>query len=166
MVTLAQLEEVRPKLTQHALRNGLSADDAADLAQEAIILVWRNGERVDPERGPTNYAFRVMLRLLDRHRRDQRRRNAVLECELDDADVAGLLSVSIDIPGEGPVMDAIRSLPEIYADVLLTVDVGGMSIAQYALRHRIAEGSVRSRLSRGRALVREGVLVRQRGYLN
>jgi len=165
MVTIQDIERVRPRLLADAIRAGLSADDAADLVQETVLRVWQNRHEVELRSdGVLNYAYRAFINRLVDHRRRAARSRVVLECDLlNDREVAEL-AVAIDLPGDGPAMTALRQLAPIYGDVLLLVDVGDLSLAGYADLRNITLRNARMRLRRGRRLVRE--ILSGQAYLN
>lgn len=55
----------------------------------------------------------------------------------------------------GGVLDAVAALPDEFREVVAAVDLGGLSYAQAAKALGIPEGTVMSRLARGRARIAE-----------
>ncbi len=55
----------------------------------------------------------------------------------------------------GGVLGAVAALPDEFREVVAAVDVGGLSYAEAAKALRIPEGTVMSRLARGRAQIAE-----------
>ena len=60
-----------PRLTSYLARSGTPAQAAEELAQEAMILLWRKAAEFDPERGSvTTWVFTIARHLrIDQHRR-------------------------------------------------------------------------------------------------
>src|SRR5512132_1650873 len=79
-------ESFRPFVEEHFAslasfaRSLLGGDlDAEDLAQEALVLLYRSRTRLDPRGSPRAYAYRIVSRLcLSRLRRESRRRSLAL----------------------------------------------------------------------------------------
>jgi RNA polymerase sigma-70 factor (ECF subfamily) len=61
------------------------------------------------------------------------------------------------------VLAAVARLPEEYRDAVAAVDVGGLSYAEAAKVLGVAEGTIMSRLSRGRARVADSLSVEEAG---
>jgi RNA polymerase sigma-70 factor (ECF subfamily) len=59
------------------------------------------------------------------------------------------------------VLGAIAQLPEKYRDAVAAVDVGGLSYADAAKALGVPEGTIMSRLSRGRARIAEALAVEE-----
>jgi RNA polymerase sigma-70 factor (ECF subfamily) len=98
---------------------------------------------------------------LDEVRRRRRRPTVALPDDPDrvltraeDADAA---LATISLPDD--VQDAIRALPDDFRAAVVLCDVVGMSYEEIAAELGIPIGTVRSRIHRGRAVLR-GVLVR------
>jgi RNA polymerase sigma factor (sigma-70 family) len=86
MTAFSDSESFRPFVEEHfaALasfaRSLLGSDmEAEDLAQEALVRLYRARARLDPRRSPRAYAYRIVFRLsLSRLRRESRRRSLAL----------------------------------------------------------------------------------------
>jgi RNA polymerase sigma-70 factor, ECF subfamily len=61
------------------------------------------------------------------------------------------------------VLAAVARLPEEYRDAVAAVDVGGLSYAEAARALDVAEGTIMSRLSRGRAQIADALAVEETG---
>jgi RNA polymerase sigma-70 factor (ECF subfamily) len=126
--------------------------DAADAAQEALITVVRRLDRFDGRARFTTWLHRVVTNAcLDELRRRGRRptpvEDEVLTMDLADAgpSVDGAVADRLDID------QALAQLsPEFRAPVVLR-DLCGMDYAEIAEVLELAPGTVRSRISRGRA---------------
>ena len=137
---------------------------AADVTQEAFINAWR---RLDSFRGGSfrSWLFTIAAnRARDELRRAGRRPHTSLDAARDDPDRPDL-----DPPDRGPTPEraaeqaelraaleaALRWLPPDWREVVLLSDVHGMDYAEIAAATGIALGTVKSRLSRARARLRE-----------
>lgn len=141
-------------------------DDAADASQEAFLSAFR---AIGKFRGGSFRAW--LLRIVtnacyDQLRHKQRRPTDSLDTLLIDPDY----SSSLTDPGEGPENHALRyelneviqagiqTLPPEQRIVLILSDVQGMSYREIAEITQVSLGTVKSRLSRGRARLRDYLL--------
>ncbi len=96
------------------------------------------------------YLLRAMRNTLVSQRRAASRRPETVEL-VEDATVGGR---SFEDPAESAssreLYDAIRELPEEFRDVLVAVDVAGLSYGEAARALEVPEGTVTSRLFRAR----------------
>ncbi len=139
---------------------------AADASQEAFLAAFRNMGRF---RGGSFRAW--LLRIVtnacyDQLRRKQRRPTSPLEPLLGDPDRVAVLTD----PGESPENHAlrrelnqilqagIRTLPPDQRVTLVLADVEGISYQEIAAITQVPLGTVKSRLSRGRAKLRDYLL--------
>ena len=148
-----------------------NSEDAADATQEAFLNAYRaiqgfRGEAVRP------WLFRIAVRCCyDQLRRRKRRREDSLEGDDDD-------DLSLDPPADtrlGPEPSAMRAetaaviehtlqqLPFDQRTIVSLCDVEGMSYEEAAAITNAELGTVKSRLSRARARLRD--LLRARGEL-
>jgi RNA polymerase sigma-70 factor, ECF subfamily len=148
------------------LRNEAEAEDAA---QETAIKVYRNLHRF---RGDSQFRTWVLSIArnegLGRLRKTESRREDSLDA-LTDADAGdftpAILTSWREIPTEaleqrelgGLLREAIDGLPEIYRNVVLLRDIEEMDVRQTAAVLGIAEGAVKVRLHRARALLQRGL---------
>ena len=141
-----------------------NADAAADATQDAFLSAYRAVERF---RGGSFKAW--ILRIVtnacyDQWRRERRRPSSSLEDLLpEDLDH----SEWVQDPGETPeehllrrelgqiLQDAIESLPTYQRTAIVLADVQGMGYEEVAQAMSTSLGTVKSRISRGRAKVRD-----------
>ncbi len=127
-----------------------SHEDAEDLVQDTLASVLRRPRMLhsDDARG---YLLRALRNTQATQYRAAMCRPAtvpLLDSDLDDL-------VSHDPPvGARELMEAILSAPKLYRDVILAVDVVGLSYRQAARRLRTREETITSRLHRGRRYLR------------
>jgi len=82
---IALFEDFAPRVKSYLVRMGATAAEADDLAQEALVAVWRKAHLFDPARGSAGtWIFRIARNLrLDAARRDRTARR--FEPDLTDA---------------------------------------------------------------------------------
>jgi RNA polymerase sigma-70 factor (ECF subfamily) len=137
-----------PRIKGMLMRAGAGADAAEDLAQEALLTIWRKAAQFDPSRASASawvYTIARNLRI-DRLRRDQRATAFALyesfytpEAERPDG--------SFDIAEcEERVRAALRELPEEQALVVKLSFFEGRAHGEIAKTLKLPLGTVKSRL--------------------
>jgi RNA polymerase sigma-70 factor (ECF subfamily) len=137
-----------PRIKGMLMRMGAGADAAEDLAQEALLTVWRKAAQFDPSRASAAawvYTIARNLRI-DRLRRD-RRAEAFALYESVDAPEADRPDGSFDIAEcEERVRTALRELPEEQALVVNLSFFEGRAHGDIAKILKLPLGTVKSRL--------------------
>ncbi len=144
----------RDRMWAVALRTTSNRELAADCVQDAFISAFRRAESYRGDAAVTTWLHRIVVNAcLDRLRRD--RPTSELPQE-------GLADRHDDHASEETRLDdreALARLPEGQRLALVLVDMHGLSVAEAAAVLEVAEGTVKSRCSRGRealaALLRE-----------
>lgn len=143
--------DMLPVLYRIAWTQLRQAADREDAVQETIRRAWEKRERLREERYMQTWVIRILLNVCDTIRRH-----------------AGRLIPSEELPQkadtpdrETPLLDALMSLEEKYRLPLQLRYVEGYSVAEVAQMLHLPQGTVKSRLSRGRdrlrAMVKEEV---------
>jgi RNA polymerase sigma-70 factor (ECF subfamily) len=130
-----------------------SREEAEDLVQETYARVLAR-PRIVRHEDDLGYLLRALRNTFLNQKRTERRRlsPAPLPDELDV--VADPRAVEPQAAVEaGELYSAIAALPEDFRDVLVAVDVTGLSYKETARALRIREGTVMSRLYRARQQV-------------
>ena len=138
----------------HAVCRRVLADreDALDATQEALIAIAKGIARFDGRSSFTTWLYRVATNAaLDEARRVSRRPRPVEHLPEGHADRAGAVDARLDVDA------ALRTLPEEFRVAVVLRDLCDLDYAEIAAVLEIPAGTVRSRISRGRALL-AGVL--------
>jgi RNA polymerase sigma-70 factor (ECF subfamily) len=162
-----------------------NASDAEDLTQEAYVRVWAAFERYDRSRSFEGWLFRILTNLaIDRWRRlagvtacsldaettsnantprgrlssGNTRQSSLLSCLADDRPSVIPEQAYFRAENGRRVRRALSALPPDYRKVILLADVQGYSYEEIAQRVDCPVGTVRSRLHRGRQLLRQNFL--------
>lgn len=139
-----------------AMRSG-SPDTAADVVQEVFMGLLTDSLRFDPLRGALpNFLYGVARKLLLKHEHPRLREQSLPDA--DEGEEAGegseahepLARLLSDEVAE-QVRRAIALLPSHYRDVVILYELHELSYLDIAEICQIDLGTVRSRLSRGRA---------------
>jgi RNA polymerase sigma-70 factor (ECF subfamily) len=131
--------------------------DAQDLVQEALVRVRRGLESYTPGSLEGWLARIVTNAFLDEVRRRKRRATVALP---DAPDTVLPASPAAD-EGAGDLSDevqrALGSLPDEFRVAVVLCDVVGCSYDEIAAQLRVPVGTVRSRIHRGRRMLREAL---------
>ena len=141
------------------LARRVGAELADDLAAETFVIAFRSRSRYDASIGDARpWLFGIAANLARRHWRTERRRlRAYARTGVDPlADEVDEVERRIDALAAGPELaGALASLSARERDVLLLFAWADLNYAEIASALEIPVGTVRSRLSRARARVRE-----------
>ena len=135
--------------------------EAEDLVQETYARALGAARHFEPGSNLRAWLFRILRNaFIDRRRRSQREVSAPHDEELDaggESQASGTGELRLDqiraLVAED-VAAALRALPESFRTVVL-LDLEGMTEAEVASVLGCAKGTVKSRLSRARAALRE-----------
>ena len=127
-----------------------SREEAEDLVQETYARVLARPRFLRGE-DDLAYLVRVLRNTFFNAKRTERRRPRTAAMPDDPQFAEPRSSAQPERSYEaGEVFDAIAALPEAFRDVVAAVDVCGLSYREAATALRIREGTVMSRLYRGR----------------
>jgi len=168
------MEESNRRAYSMALQLTRNPSEAEDLLQETSIKAWRGFESYVPGRPFLNWLMRIMQRAhLDLKRRDNPIRKAdSLDSLMSTAEgEARELNVPDHTPGpqqelfllefRRELAECLEELPSFYREALVMCDIQGMSYNEIADVQKTTVGTVRSRIHRGRKVLRD--LVKARG---
>jgi RNA polymerase sigma-70 factor (ECF subfamily) len=145
----------RDRLWAVALRTLRDREEAADALQDALLKAYRSAAGYRGEAAVTTWLHRIVVNAcLDRVRRRQARPTVPLPGESMEEDGHRRpepASPIIDHDTHLVVREALARLPEEQRAALILVDVQGYPVAEVAVILGVAEGTVKSRCSRGRA---------------
>jgi RNA polymerase sigma-70 factor, ECF subfamily len=149
----------RDRLWAVALRTTGNRDDAAEALQEALLSAHRAAGRFRGDAAVTTWLHRIVVNAcVDRLRRRQAQPTVPLPgqfaAEDDERWFAGRnepAAPTIDHDTSIVVRKALAQLPVEQRTAIVLVDLYGHSVAEVAQQTGVAEGTVKSRCSRGRA---------------
>jgi RNA polymerase sigma-70 factor (ECF subfamily) len=133
------------------LRNKTEAEDAV---QEAYLQAFKSFHRFTPGTNCRAWLFRILFHVISHQRRKWLGRLVFSEREEMEQTTAYTAPVAENLVDED-VIAAFRKLPQQYAEVVMLADVQEFSYKEIRDILGIPIGTVMSRLSRGRQLLRE-----------
>ena len=137
-----------PRLKSFLLRLGTDMSTAEELAQEAMIMVWRRAETFDPKQaGASTWIFTIARnKRIDRLRRDGRPLPDMLDpAMMPDQPETGLEAVNRG-EEEDKLRHAMKKLPEEQAKMIFAAYYEEKSHREIAEESGLPLGTVKSRI--------------------
>jgi RNA polymerase sigma-70 factor (ECF subfamily) len=140
----------------------LGPDIADDLAAETFLIAFRQRERFDRRSGVVRaWLYGIATNLIRRHRRDEVRAwRAVAKLPPPTASTEYEDRIAAQVTAQGASRELATALAKVSAkdrEVLLLVALGQLTYDEVAAALGIAYGTVCSRLSRARRILRESL---------
>lgn len=163
------VERYQNKVYSLALRMVGNEDDACDMAQEAFLRAWRSLKAFHFDSSFSTWLFRLTHNVcIDQLRSRQRKPTVSLTVSEDGGEEASQL----DLPDPDPdpeqllllaedralLARAMDALAPDYREILTLRAIDDLSYGQIASILHLQEGTVKSRLSRARAQLRDKLL--------
>ena len=162
----------RPRIFQLAMRHMQNREDAEEVTQDVLLKVYRKVDAFRGDSALSSWIYRItfntaMSRLRSNRaaRAADQERERILAARPADHD-EGSAPEQADwsqMPDEEvlrhqlrqAVADAIDELPEIYRAPVVLRDIQGLSTEEASTRLKVKDQTLKSRLHRGRLLLRE-----------
>ena len=143
-----------PELLRVATRLCGNAAAGEDLVQETYLQAWRSFHRFEAGTNCRAWLYKILLFTYSAQRRKRARQPFLVE--IDAASDAALLvePPTPDMLTAEAVRAAFERLPDPFRTLVLLVDVEGLTYREAAEAMNVPIGTVMSRLSRGRRLLR------------
>jgi RNA polymerase sigma-70 factor (ECF subfamily) len=142
------VEEHQHRLFTLAVRELGSAADAEDAVQEAFIRAWKALPRFRAEASFSTWLYRICLNAIhDQRARSARGGGVALE---DVAEPAHPRDAILEAELSAELQQALSELEESYRTAVVLYDVLGRTYAEIAEMLGVPEGTVKSRIFRGR----------------
>jgi RNA polymerase sigma-70 factor (ECF subfamily) len=151
------------ELLRVAVRLCRTRDAAEDLVQETYLQAWRSFRRFEPGTNCRAWLFKILIFSHSRQRRDQARRPVLTDMESAGESALLFDPPTPDILTAASVQAAFDSLPEPFRTAVLLVDVEEFTYREVAEILSVPIGTVMSRLSRGRRLLRLDLVTQAAG---
>jgi RNA polymerase sigma-70 factor (ECF subfamily) len=145
-----------------------NAEDAGDLTQETFLRAFRAIKKFRGDADLKTWLFRIAINESRNRFRWWKRRKREKTVSLDDTVGNSEMAVHETLRGpgaspeddtlrherEGALNKALRSMPDIYREVIVLCDIEGFSYEEIAKALNINIGTVKSRIARGREELR------------
>ena len=170
----ALVEQNQSRIFNLALRMTGNPDDAAELAQEALINAWKGLSKFQGGSSFATWLYRLTSNAcIDFLRREKRRSGLSMTVSLDDEEEAR----QVELPDERyapegaleraearrAVAEGLERLTLEHRQVLVMREIHGLSYAEIGQVLVLEEGTVKSRIARARGALRK--VLTERGNL-
>lgn len=164
-------------LYNFALRMTNNAADADDLVQETYLKAYRFWDKYEKGTNIRAWLFRIMKNsYINRYRKESKEPETVDYDEVkafyntvrdESSDANDLQESLFGNLLDDDVASAVASLPDDFRTVVILCDIEGLTYEEIAEFVEIPLGTVRSRLHRGRKLLRSRLIeyAKNRGYV-
>ncbi len=139
--------------------------DVEDLTQDVFLRVYRNLERFRGQSSFYTWLYRITVNVFFDHNKKRKRadvrlarlQNALVDASNQGADPQDPFRATLEALTQEAFSRAIALLPEPFRDVVAMREVDDLSYEEIAMITGISIGTVRSRLSRARARLKESL---------
>jgi len=140
-------------------RAGSSREDIEDLTQDTFVRAWERLDTFDPSRPFKAWIARIAGNVaIDRHRSNMRRPSTIeisdVEHELASSE-PGPASAAIGDEQRRHLLSHLKELPELYREVIVLRFIEDQSYEEIAEALDLPLGSVKTRIFRGRELLKQ-----------
>ena len=160
---------------QQALAFLGNREDAEEVAQDAFIRIYRSLPKFRGDAEFSTWMYRIVMNLCNnRYRWNKVRgagRNISVDAPLEPKNSSGDAPLKMELPDDRMIPDrevafvelrdrteaAMKSLPEVYRQAVLLRNVKQLDYEQIAQILHCAVGTVKSRINRGRELLRQAL---------
>jgi RNA polymerase sigma-70 factor (ECF subfamily) len=145
-------------------------EQASDVAQDALIKIYRSLGGFRFQSSLTTWIFRIVKNVFLDHYKSRRQKERKLEQPLEltserettDREERGPEAQLLRHEEHKALWEALHEVPEIYRTVLVLADMQGLSYEEVAGVVEAPVGKVKSRLNRGREALRELLIAKRR----
>ena len=150
-----QIIEQLPGLRRFARYLARDADHADDLVQETLIRALGALPQLDPEGNLRAWLYTILRNVLRGEWRRRRRSPVRHDLDPDSVPEAGQKGGQFESAALAELAVAVRRLPPRFREVLMLCGVEGFDYEEAASVLGVPVGTIRSRLSRARAMLKE-----------
>jgi RNA polymerase sigma-70 factor (ECF subfamily) len=137
---------------------------AEDVVQEVFLQAWKSFDRFEPGTNCRAWLYKILFHCVSHHRRKWFRFPLLKETEeFLEANLPAAVSIPQNLT-DAAILEALDQIPKDYRSVVLLVDVEEFAYKEVAEIMGIPIGTVMSRLSRGRGLLRKHLADVARSY--
>jgi RNA polymerase sigma-70 factor (ECF subfamily) len=140
-------------LYRAAVRMLLDSGTASDAVQETYLIAWKSFDRYERGTNCRAWLFQIMFNVVRHERRKWFKWLTGREEDLAESQIAAPEPIQENLTDKD-ILSALDTLPLQFREVLLLVDVQEFSYKETSAILRVPIGTVMSRLSRARTLLR------------
>lgn len=137
---------------------------AEDVVQEVFLQAWKSFDRFEPGTNCKAWLYRILFHSVNHYRRKWFRLRFFSEGEDRFEETLTWTPPLPDSLTDGAILAALDNIPTDFRAVVLLVDVEEFAYKEVADILQVPIGTVMSRLSRGRKLLRERLAETARGF--
>jgi RNA polymerase sigma-70 factor (ECF subfamily) len=126
---------------------------ASDAVQDAYLVAWRTFDRYERGTNCRAWLFQILFNVVRHERRTWFKWITGAQEDFAELDIAAAQSVPTNLT-DGSILAALDKLPLNFREVLLLVDVEEFSYKETSEMLKVPVGTVMSRLSRARTMLR------------
>ena len=142
------------ELRRVALRVCEDRETADDLVQETYLRAWRSFDKFEPGTNCRAWLFRIFFNVRSEYRKSQARQPLIFSLDyVKESTLPSQTNTSLDLTLE-EMKRAFAELPEPFRIAVLLSDIEGLKYREIAEALNVPVGTVMSRLSRGRRMLR------------
>jgi len=142
------------ELRRVALRVCEDPETADDLVQETYLRAWRSFDKFEPGTNCRAWLFRILFYVRSEYCRNHARRPLVFSLDyVKESELSSQTNAPLDLTLE-ELKQAFAELPEAFRIAVLLSDIEGLKYREIAEVLNVPVGTVMSRLSRGRGMLR------------
>lgn len=176
--SLRQVAELYgPRVFQLAMRHMKNREDAEEITQDVLMKVYRKAGSFRGDAALSSWIYRITFNTAMSRLRQLRSARAAVQRRDSDRTDPGTWDQPSKAPSESAdwshmpdeallrlelrqaVAAAIRDLPEIYREPIILRDLEGLTTEEASTRLKLKDETLKSRLHRGRLLLRERLRV-------
>lgn len=150
-------------LYRAALRLLLDSSKASDAVQETYLIAWKSFNRYETGTNCRAWLFQILFNVVRHERRKWFKWLTGREEDLAESQIAAPGPIQEDLT-DNDILSALDNLPLQFREVLLLVDVQEFSYKEASGILQVPIGTVMSRLSRARGILREQLTEVARSY--
>jgi len=139
-----------------ALRMGIPREEIEDVSSEVFYKVYRSLGRYRPEHALSTWLYRITVNAALDHRRSTRHESRMEELSPTLSDGRPSLDeAASDRERARLLQEALRRIPGHYRAPLVLAHIEGLPLEEIARALELPEGTIKSRLFRARAMLKE-----------
>jgi len=170
------IEKYQKKVYNIALKMLGNKEDAYDMSQEVFIRVYRSIDKFKEQASLSTWIYKITTNAcLDEIRRRKNRFTVSIDDDMELNDSKVKRQIEYDGPSPEIIVEenelreiinkSIQQLPEQYRVVTILRDIQGFSYEEIANILDVPQGTVKSRINRARAMLRD-ILYEKKELLN